>query len=161
MANRRANELTLFGIVVAFAAAPITGGASLLGLPAVLAARGVRAKLDELERNSREKEEDSDMYYRSDLNYPIVSGLPSVSYPIIPDSRSVLAKTNPDKAAKVFLRDNDSELMKKAIDSLSPSVLEMVRNRPGCSHIGVRMRAGRRGLFGWGDFYCDIDIDID
>ncbi len=169
-ANQEASRAMFVGMGICVVMAPATGGASLLGLPLLLGARGVRGIMDDAcddEGEDNSEQEDSDMGglvpYRGrelaclDDDFPLMTGLGSS---FRPDARTVLAGVEPSLAARVLRDDREAETVRRAVSDLSPALYEMSRKHPHPERLCVEARSGKR-WFGLGPTFVKVNVHFD
>lgn len=136
MAGNPADAITGSGILFCLLTAPVTGGASLLGIPALLGARAVRASLDKQRETGRNTMFDLAPYNHGSYYPPLVSRYE----PVIENPLTVLARSYPRMAHDVFIQ--------RSLDEIHASIVagpatEFARQGRGMTAITKQ----RRGLF--------------
>lgn len=170
MANSQADGATALGVIVSIFFAPVTGGASLLGIPAVLGARAIRAARDNAD-NYNNEEEDRPMRslvpYRPFpmrsfcddrmLDIPQLGRFDQIGQiaPLDPDA--ILADYNPSGFRRLQERRSDETFLLGVTRSFAPAVEAMVLRHPCPRHLHVSGRV-RRTFFGGTKFDFDVDI---
>ena len=153
MSKKIADASTALGLLATIVLAPVSGGASLmLGAPALLFARFIRAEKDKEEENRRkEKSMRSLVPYRQ---LPINLGSNEFSnndfFPMMqrsPSSREVLAALDCKGLLAQMERETDADLLSKVVSSHAPAIYQLVANNPSATRIRTKASVSPR-LFG-------------
>jgi len=136
--NGAVDAVTGLGLIGSVIAAPLTGGLSLLGIPALGVARLVRHHKDENKESSEMNQGEISMNTQFPTQFPIVTRRPlnddlcwnpSLGNQLI-DHRSILADRTPHRFLSVIRDEVGADTVKSTMEALAPSCYEMVRQKP-------------------------------